>query len=275
MFQYALFLKYISMGVEAKFDDFTEYVGRDNARPIELSVFDIDYPKATKEEYMDYTDSYRDPLRRARRLLFGRKSRVYEEVICTFDEEVLKKDNAYISGYFQSEKYFFDIRDEVIKSFSFNENTKKAGMDLLAQNGVTLEGETVSVHIRRGDYLKFPGVYGNICTEEYYDRAINYICEQVSNPRFLIFSNDTDWCEEWVKKYPELDMRLIKGTDEDTGYIDMYLMSLCKHNIVANSSFSWWGAYLNRNSEKLVIAPKKWLNNHDETDIYTEEMIRI
>ena len=275
MFQYALFLKYISMGVEAKFDDFTEYVGRDNARPIELSVFDIDYPKATKEEYMDYTDSYRDPLRRAIRLLFGRKSREYTEVICTFDEEVLKRDNAYISGYFQSEKYFFDIKDEVIKSFSFNENTKKAGMNLLAQNGVTLEGETVSVHIRRGDYLKFPGVYGNICTEEYYDRAIKYICEQVSNPRFLIFSNDTDWCEEWVKKYPELDMRLIKGTDEDTGYIDMYLMSLCKHNIVANSSFSWWGAYLNRNSEKLVIAPKKWLNNHDETDIYTEEMIRI
>lgn len=275
MFQYALFLKYISMGVEAKFDDFTEYVGRDNARPIELSVFDIDYPKATKEEYMDYTDSYRDPLRRARRLLFGRKSREYTEVICTFDEEVLKKDNAYISGYFQSEKYFLDIKDEVIKSFSFNENTKKSGMDLLAQNGVTLDGETVSVHIRRGDYLKFPGVYGNICTEDYYDRAIKYICEQVSNPRFLIFSNDTAWCEEWVKKYPELDMRLIKGTDEDTGYIDMYLMSLCKHNIVANSSFSWWGAYLNRNSEKLVIAPKKWLNNHDETDIYTEEMIRI
>jgi len=280
MFQYALYLKYKSLGVEAKFDDFTEYVNRSNARPIELSVFDIDYPVATREDYCEYTDSFKDPFSRIRRLLTGRKSREYSEIICTFDEEVLKQDKAYITGYFQSEKYFADIKEEVLRAFTFNEKTIKESEVILTKNGLLPDDllsdrEYVGIHIRRGDYLAFPGVYGNICTEDYYDRAIKLICDQVENPVFLIFSNDIPWCAEWIKKYPQLDIKVIEGSNEDTGYIDMYLMSLCKHNILANSSFSWWGAYLNRNAQKKVVVPAKWLNNHDETDIYTEDMIRI
>ncbi len=296
MFQYALYLKLCSMGKEVKFDDFTEYEGRE-ARPVMLWVFGIDYPRATKEELNIITDGFLKLSHRIRRKLFGRKSLEYHERDGNFDQQVLAKDPAYLTGYFQSEKYFKDIEEKVRQAFVFSEriwsgcsnasDSNKLGL----KDGRKLAVEqyleqienclSVSVHVRRGDYLENNEVYGGICTEKYYLGAFERMLDAFSGAVFFLFSNDTAWAGRWIKKLGrELKLSkdrfvVVEGATEDTGYLDLLLMSRCRHHILANSSFSWWGAWLNASGEKLVIAPSKWFNNQDLQDIYTEDMIRI
>lgn len=282
MFQYALYLKLKFMGKEVKFDDFTEYE-LPGARPIQLWVFGIDYPKASQYELDKMTDGFLWFAHRIRRKIFGRKSLEYHEKDCNFDEKVLQKDPAYLTGYFQSEKYFADIREQVGEAFSFSpvicERLDQASLSMMKDYREQIEKTlSVSLHIRRGDYLENRKVYGDICTPEYYDSAIEMMKEQFITPVFYVFSNDEEWVVEWCKeqedKYHSCFVPVI-GFPEEKGYLAMSLMSLCKHHIVANSSFSWWGAWLNKNPDKIVAAPAKWFNNQDCYDIYTKEMIKI
>lgn len=282
MFQYALYLKYKSLGVEAVFDDFTEYdSSKKNRRPIALDVFGIDYPKASIEQYHEFTDSYPGLVAKVKRKLKGRNNREYFEKPHTFDASILTKDNAYIAGFFQSEKYFIDIKEDVKKAFTFTLECKNYAEEILKDNDILLSEitseDSVSIHIRRGDYLEVADVYGDICTDEYYDEAVSLLAKKVAEPIFYIFTNDVDYATKWSEKYAErgVKMKIITGTNEATGYLDMYLMSLCHHHIIANSSFSWWGAYLNKRKESIVIAPDKWVNNADNKDIYTEDMIKL
>ena len=298
MFQYALYLKYKSLGIPCKFEDWTEYENHDNRRPILLKkAFGIDYPVASMEEYTEFTDSYMDLPHRIARKVRGRKTRLYNEASFDFDPLILKKDNAYITGFFQTDRYFPEDKDIILDAFTFTDEVKEeAKKVLMPAAGRPI---TVGIHIRRGDYLDANEIYGNICTEEYYLRGIEYIekClkERMNNVRYLIFSNDPDWAEDWAGRtfagheasksnsvagnssdgYVFPSYTVLRGTTEDTGYIDMFLMSKCDHNIIANSSFSWWGAYLNRNPEKIVIAPSKWTNTEVRNDIFTKDMIRI
>lgn len=281
MFQYALYLKLKALGKDVKMDDITEYEGRD-ARPIMLWVFGIDYPRATQEEIDEITDGFLKLTHRVRRKLFGRKSLEYTEKDCNFDEEILIKEPAYFTGYFQSEKYFKDIETEIRRAFSFSDKMWEGLPAELVEKIKGYQGQidkkdAVSVHIRRGDYLDNVEAYGNICTEAYYHSAIDYMKSKMSNASFFVFSNEPEWTKNWIQgQFDEsFDFTVIEGADEVTGYLDLYLMSRCKHHILANSSFSWWGAWLNEDSEKLVIAPDKWFGNQECRDIYTEEMIRI
>ena len=132
-----------------------------------------------------------------------------------------------------------------------------------------IKDNSVSVHIRRGDYLEVDEVYGGICTEEYYEKAMKKMEDEVPDCHFFIFTNDIPWVKEHMTGE---NITVVEGNDEDAGYIDMYLMTQCKHYILANSSFSWWGCYLNPSKEKKVIAPKIWANGRDSRDIYTDEM---
>lgn len=281
MFQYALYLKLTSMGREVKFDDVTEYE-LENARPIMLWCFGIDYPKATREEINEITDGFVALKDRIRRKLFGRKSLEYHEADCNFDPEVLTKEPAYLTGYFQSEAYFKDIEDKVREAFTFqpvifDRLSRDSREKLLYYQDKIDHSISVSLHIRRGDYLASSEIYGGNCTDEYYKRAITLIREKYKAAVFFVFSNDNVWTSEWLKNnFPEENTFVpIQGTSEETGYLDMLLMSRCKHHILANSSFSWWGAYLNPSRDKTVIAPSRWLNNQNCRDIYTPEMIRI
>ena len=131
----------------------------------------------------------------------------------------------------------------------------------------------ISIHVRRDDYLssKYVSGFGGICTIEYYNKAVERIKEEVIDPVFYIFSDDINWCRE--------NLKLEQGVfiDWNTGkesWQDMFLMSQCKHNIIANSSFSWWGAWLNSNSEKIVIAPRIWWNGLKD-DVVPDSWIRI
>lgn len=280
MFGYALLLQFKNMGIEAKIDDFSEYDNHNNARPLLLNTaFGIEYPRVSIEEYYDFTDSHPGLASMLKRKLRGRRVREYVESLACFDSRVLKQENRYLRGYFQSEKYFKDIKKEVINAFTFTPEVKLRAERILNQNNApTPESiQSVSVHIRRGDYLDVAPKYGGICVEEYYDECLRRCCRELDRPVFYIFSNDIEWSLGWKSKHPELrdSMHVITGTDEDTGYIDMYLMSRCGHNILANSSFSWWASYLNQNKDKLVLAPDRWVNDYEWEDIYCSYMSRI
>lgn len=269
MFQYALYLKLKSLGKEVKFDSTSSYI-RDNARPVQLAVFDIQYPEATKKELIEMTDSSMMLRDRIRRKLKGRKTKEYKEDGFGYDPEVLTKDPAYLVGTFQSELYFADIKEQVRQAFRFDHEIMQ--QETLAMKEAIKDTVSVSIHVRRGDYLNAEEVYGEICTDAYYDAAIKYMLEKYPDATFYLFTNDLTWADFFVNARPFANIVVVKDNTEYTGYLDMYLMKHCKHNIIANSSFSWWAAWLNNHQDKTVIAPAKWLNSIDCKDIYTEEM---
>lgn len=137
-----------------------------------------------------------------------------------------------------------------------------------------IETNSVSIHIRRGDYLSEinQGLYGGICTEMYYAKAITYICNKIDQPSFFVFSNEIDWVKNNVDIPNPTYIDFNNGADS---WQDMFLMSQCKHNIIANSSFSWWGAWLNRNTNKIVITPSRFINLEEDSDIIPDAWIRI
>lgn len=198
---------------------------------------------------------------------------VYERHYFTFQQRnlMIGKD-AVISGYWQTEKYWQDVKQEILSGFSFRtiESPEISAFLSLAEGN-----NSVSLHVRRGDYLNNPEIYGGICTEEYYGRAVARIREKTDDPLFIVFSDDTEWAKE---KFGN-DTSFVFAQDllpkDHPDWVEMMLMSRCRHNITANSSFSWWGAYLNGNEEKNVIAPKKWVNNVTAPDICPDDWIRI
>lgn len=269
MFQYALYLQLKALGRNVKIDDVTEYDGRE-ARPIRLSVFDARYATPTETEMKCLTDSYLDLPSKIRRKLTGRQTAAYVEKSQLFDAEVLKKERAYLIGCWQSEKYFKEIKEQVREVYTFR--NIKLSSKMQEYEAQMQSKNSVSLHIRRGDYLQVSEVYGGICTQEYYMEAMRYMEEQVTDCHFFVFTNDPAWVKEHFQKN---NITVVEGNDEDAGYIDMYLMTQCKHYILANSSFSWWGCYLNSSKEKIVIAPKQWFQDRDCRDIYTDEMKKI
>jgi len=167
-------------------------------------------------------------------------------------------DNVYLDGYWQSESYFNDIRDLLIAEFSPSYCISGKSSQLLDQIRSTT---SVSIHIRRGDYLsnKSANILHGVLSLDYYNAAIDYIKQHVSEPTFYIFSDDPEWVNS---QFPLADAVVASNSDKTNQKhsLDMYLMSACQHNIIANSSYSWWGAWLNQNPAKKVLAPKKWFN---------------
>lgn len=170
------------------------------------------------------------------------------------DNVCIEKKYRYLYGYWQSEMYFINIKEKVKKIFEF----KRVDIANIELAEIIKSKNSVSLHIRRGDYLN-NSIYSNICTDEYYDSAIRYILKNVDDPFFYIFSNDLNWTKEYLAKY-SINYNIVNLNNNINSYQDMFLMSQCKHNIIANSSFSWWGAWLNNNENKIVIAPRKWMN---------------
>jgi len=164
------------------------------------------------------------------------------------------KDNTYLYGYYQTENYFLQIRDEIVSSFRLKEVPDERNNRLIDN----LNSQTsVAIHVRRGDYINSPFSMLDI---EYYKNAINFISEKVENPTFYVFSNDIKWVRENFAFLGD-SMNIIDHNQGKKSYLDLVLMSNCKHNICANSSFSWWGAWLNQNPDKIVIVPEKWFKD--------------
>ncbi len=206
---------------------------------------------------------------------FYHQNYIFEYQI-NFDPDILNiKWPAYLVGYWQSEKYFKRIEKRLVKEFNFKNPLN--GKNFAVANEIS-QNNSVSIHIRRGDYVTLPyavKMHGNICDLDYYSKAIKIIASKVKEPHFFVFSDDISWAKENLRiDYPKTYVNF--NTDENS-YEDMRLMSLCKHNIIANSSFSWWGAWLNRNVGKIVVAPKKWLNDptKDTRDVIPDNWLKI
>ncbi len=179
----------------------------------------------------------------------------------TFDESILDlPDNIYLEGYWQSEKYFKSLREILLQEFSPKDKITCKNEKYLSKISSV---NSVSLHVRRGDYISNPtanSVHGT-CNLDYYSKSIDYIVSKIEKPEFYIFSDDHQWVKENLKyNHP---MTFVNWNTKETALWDMFLMSKCKHNIIANSTFSWWGAWLNDNNDKIVIAPKKWFNSSD------------
>ncbi len=183
------------------------------------------------------------------------------------------KSGSYLHGYWQSEKYFKSIEKVIRDDFSFKKPL--AEKNLLIANQIH-QTNAVSLHIRRGDYLTDAKTNRimSVCDISYYERAISYMAAKVSNPVFYVFSDDMDWVKQSISiTYPSVYVDHNRGEDS---YVDMQLMSLCKHHIIANSSFSWWGAWLNPSAKKIVVAPKLWFKNgNNDSDLIPNEWIRL
>lgn len=169
---------------------------------------------------------------------------------------------SYLVGYWQSEKYFSEVAAQIRRDFTFripmNELNAETAKQISAVNAVSL-------HVRRGDYANNPNTTAThgLCSLEYYRDAILYISKQVSHPYFFVFSDDIAWVKDNLNLgFP---CQYVNHNHGAESYNDMRLMSMCKHHIIANSSFSWWGAWLNSSADKIVVAPQRWFANETDT----------
>lgn len=187
-------------------------------------------------------------------------------------ENVTRKEDGFYDGYWQNENNFLPIRDKILEVFSFPQFNDKRNIELAE---LITNKRAVSCHVRRGDYLKDP-LYG-VCTSEYYVKAIDEINRKVSPDLYCVFSDDVKWCKENLGEIIGKDKEIVfvdwnKG---ENSFRDMQLMSLCNHNIIANSSFSWWGAWLNNHDDKVVVAPNIWMNKPMVNDPLCDSWIKI
>ena len=185
----------------------------------------------------------------------------------TYQEDVFNTSNCTFVGYWQSYKYFRTCSEKIRHIFCFD-NLENP----LRILGEKLNKDYVGVHVRRKDYLADPKY--NTITIEYYQKAMKYVSDIIPEIKFIFFSDDT----EWVKEHFDTENVLIcsKEMFEEYGdWYDMYLMTQCVGNIIANSSFSWWGAWLNQHKNSIVIAPKKWIRNRETPDIWCESWIKM
>jgi len=182
-----------------------------------------------------------------------------------FSEELFNRcsDNISIGGYLQDERYFNHIKKDIINEFDFLDNIKEISNPIVEKYR---DVKKVSIHIRRTDYLHHPDVRA-VPTLYYYAEAMSLF----DDVTFFVFSDDIQWC----KAQSIFHGKNVIFSETNNPYVDLYIMSLCEHNIIANSSFSWWGSYLNKNPNKKIIAPPKhrWLNYRDASHMYLENWI--
>jgi len=187
--------------------------------------------------------------------------------------DLLKTTGGIFKGYFQTYRFADLVKKELLSELVFE--IEKSKDLLIISNSIKERGYT-SIHIRRGDFLLEHNerYFGNICTNEYYENAMKYIQKKTGKCYFCFFSDDMKWVKEHFNIPGAMYIDKTMFSDYQDWY-DMYLMSICKHNIIANSTFSWWGAWLNQNPDKTVIAPNKWVNGCEYEDIYPPEWMKM
>lgn len=178
----------------------------------------------------------------------------------------------FYDGYWQSYQYFDSCRDIILKEFTFPNISKEDKLNFELNERLKNEENSVGIHIRRGDYLK-NWKYRGLCGIDYYQKAIAYILEHIKSPKFFLFSDDIDWVKENISPLLKgYDVTFVNWNHSINSYKDMQLMAMCKNLIIANSSFSWWAAYLNQNNP-IVVAPEKWINSFMDFRIQYKDWI--
>lgn len=252
--QYALYRKFVRLGKEARLDIswFSEEVQKNMLakRELELDYFDrLVYETCSPDEKKALIGPEGLAGKIRRKLLPGSIKWFQESKM--YHPELLDMDDMYISGYFACEKYYGDILYDLRQKIQFPPSTNPENHRLAEEMA---ECESVSVHVRRGDYLDKENqeMFGNICTEAYYKGALEFVRERCEKPHFYIFSDDLAYVKE---KFTGEEYTIVDINHGKDSFYDMWLMSCCKHNICANSTFSFWGARLNPYEDKIMVRP--------------------
>lgn len=254
---------------------FTKYT----FRKLELDIFNVAYKTSTLSKISKYFNNlsyiYQFVINKIKKVLFP-NSYIKEKELYVFDNEVLKaKNNSYIDGYWQNERYFKEISDIIKKDFtSFKTPLSEKALKTKELINST---NSISVNFRRTDYVKNPeaSAFYGVLGMDFYKEAIKIISERINNPHFFIFSDDIGWCKENFKI--DFPTTFISKENSEGPIEDFRLMLECKNYIIPNSTFAWWAAWLNNTKEKIVIAPKKWIADPkiNSEDFVPSEWIRI
>jgi hypothetical protein len=301
MFKYAAG-KALSIEKKVPFKvDISSYEGY-KLRKYELdTLFNIDTEKASKKELEEIF--FTNPIKRVWNKIFSKKLRmlglgyeeallprtiltaynlvsspekrkIYEEPHYHFHKSFFKASgNTYLNGYWMSWKYFQKYEKEIRKEFTIRENLVNHLDEI---SSIIQSKNSVSIHIRRGDFTTKRNVeLHGVIPIDFYKKAIEVISQKISNIELFVFSDDIEWVKEnLISRFP---VTFISNDVTKNALEDFYLMTVCKHNIIANSTFSWWAAWLNSNTDKIIIAPKKWYNTSqfNYKDVYPISWIII
>lgn len=265
MFQYAAGLRAaLHHNVPLKMDihDFYKY----EDRSYNLNHFNISGTLADEIEIAQYKNDKKSFFCRwiERTKPYYRRKYVIEKTMA-FDPNILHiSSDTYLEGYWQSHHYFVEIESRIREEFKVSNPLTDINKNFAKKITST---DSVCVHVRRGDYISNTEAnnFHGICSLDYYQKSFEIINSRVKEPTFFIFSDDHQWVMEKIK--PGENTVYVNHNGPAKNYEDMRLMSLCKHYIIANSSFSWWGAWLGSAPDKFVIAPKRWFSN-DAIDLY-------
>lgn len=269
LYQYAMYEKLKSMGKAVKLDTHAYTTQNENDkewRKLELEWLEgLSYEVCSEDERTAFLDNSMSMPNRIRRKLFGRKNHTVSEEKM-YMPEIYEMDDVYLYGYWACEKYYEDMIPVLQSKIRFPKSDDIRNQQCMEQMQRT---ESVSIHIRRTDYLSVAdgARYMGICTDAYYDAAIEYMRSHLHNPQFYIFSDDIAYVRE---HYRGEDMHIVDWNIGENSMYDMQLMSMCKHNICANSTFSIWGARLNQNHDKLMIRPLR----HDNYETVPVEQMQ-
>lgn len=277
MFQYAFFEALKQQGYDVFLDTsyYTKYKSH-NGYELE-KVFSIK-TRQIPVKIKSIANIDRNLYNRLQRRFFPKNSH-YIERIYNYDFNIekiyhrMKKGNLYLDGYWDNEMYFKNIENKIKAIYKFKKPLDKRNQKII---DLIKKTESVSLHIRRGDKVNH---YLHInLSINYYIKGIDFIINNIKNPVFFIFSDDIDWVKVQFNTLNH-NFIYVDWNKNTFSYIDMYLMSNCKHNIVAASSFSWWSAYLNSNRKKIVLAPlhvfKKGKQHLENKNFYPESWIKI
>ena len=245
--------------------------------PYGLSSFAIKERFATSEEIALFTRLKPKPGRRwaMYNILFADRSKYKKEQMFNYDPQMIEsKSDAYFDGYRQTERYIQEIEDIIREEFTLTHPLSSESLTLHSDIGKTT---AVSLHVRRGLYVSHPlfsAVHGS-CGPAYYKKAVAHIAASVKNPHFFVFSDDPTWARENIKQ--DFPTTYVSHISPDAPHEDIILMSACKHHILANSTFSWWGAWLNPSKEKVVVGPKKRfeVDTFNTVDILPPSWVRL
>lgn len=263
LFQYAVGRALASKrNTELKLDITTYFDNQpaeNTPREYELAVYPLRASIASPSEIKNALDGQSENNRYKKFLMNKDRFVIYNEKPTSFQSEVLRlPKNAYLIGYWQNENHFKDIRKDLIKEFEPVKPMSLKNKQYLARIQST---QAISLHIRREDYVdnKSANEFHGLMPLDYYKAALAIILKKTkdNNRHVFVFSKEIDWCKKNIKL--DLPTTFIEGNKD--GSDDMRLMKHCKHNIMANSSFSWWGAWLNQNPDKIIVAPKIWFQD--------------
>lgn len=262
MFQYAFSLALKASGNRDVQLDLSPYRAKSDYNGIDLVhngfelkvLFNADFTEASPKDVAQLSYQPTNLINRVLRKYFTKKTHFIDKKSSYQPEFLsLNEHDIYFEGNWQTEKYFLNIEDEIRETFTFKKKLSPESENLVASLGTN----SASIHIRRGDYLKTQTL--NVCGKDYYLNAVKMLLEKTNITELLVFSDDMDWChnelklEDFCTKVIYVDWN--KGADS---WQDMAIMSKCRNHIIANSTFSWWGAWLDPNKDKIVICPEIW-----------------